>query len=187
MGKYTRFFQGGNRRFRFQVSLKYVVFDCRTLLTFCYSYQGQMNYLVNTGASEQPLVITGGPNGCLDGSLHNIMKYFAIVLGKRNEHQRGITRFNVWEIPYCKTFLLIGDRDRYITVYDQNIIVPVRIKIHRVLFSGKKLYTDWLKINTIDRIHIGYTTPAKPYGLFFLTTFVPSRTTKWLTMRRQAR
>ncbi|GAU88686.1 hypothetical protein RvY_01335-2 [Ramazzottius varieornatus] len=60
-----------------------------TLQDFCWSYQGQRNFLRNTGALEQPLIITRGPNGCLDGSLHNIMKYFAICLGKRNEHQRG--------------------------------------------------------------------------------------------------
>jgi hypothetical protein len=52
------------------------------------------------------MIITRGPNGCLDGSLRSIMKYFAIVLGKRNEHQRG-------------------DRDSYITVNAANIAVQV--------------------------------------------------------------
>ena len=82
----------------------------RTLQTFCFSYPGQSNALVNAGANEQRLTITRGPNGCLDGSLRSIMKLFAILVGKRNEHQRG-------------------DRDQYISVNQNNVIVPVRISV----------------------------------------------------------
>lgn len=77
------------------------------LQTFCYSYQGQYNLLVNTGQPFQRMILVrGAPYGCLDGTLHNIMRYFAIILGKRNEHQRG-------------------DRETYINVINANIAVPV--------------------------------------------------------------
>ena len=77
------------------------------LQTFCHSYQGQVNFLVNGGAKFQRIIITRGfPYGCLDGTLHNIMKYFAIVLGKRNEHQRK-------------------DRDLHIGVNNANIAIQV--------------------------------------------------------------
>ncbi|OQV17552.1 hypothetical protein BV898_08323 [Hypsibius exemplaris] len=59
------------------------------LQTFCYSYQGQWNTAIDNRATEQLMLITRGTYGCLDGTLHSILKYFAIVLGKRNEHQRG--------------------------------------------------------------------------------------------------
>ena len=63
--------------------------------------------MVNNGYKEQRLIITRGPGGCLDGTTRSIMKYFAILLGKRNEHQRG-------------------DRSSFIGVQDSNVIVPVR-------------------------------------------------------------
>jgi hypothetical protein len=57
------------------------------------------------------MIIARGQYGCLDGSLRSIMKYFAILVGKRNEHQRG-------------------DRESYITVNAGNILVPVRHLTH---------------------------------------------------------
>ncbi|XP_055338798.1 uncharacterized protein LOC129588547 [Paramacrobiotus metropolitanus] len=75
------------------------------LQTFCYSYPGQNNVVINKGINEQRMVVTRGSYGCLDGVKHTLMRYFTIVLGKRNEHQRG-------------------DRDQYITVSTTNLGVP---------------------------------------------------------------
>ncbi|OQV14385.1 Soluble calcium-activated nucleotidase 1 [Hypsibius exemplaris] len=61
---------------------------------FCYSYPGMNKASPST--TEQVVSIARGPTGCLQTSCQ-VQKYLAILLGKRNEHQRG-------------------DRDKYITV-----------------------------------------------------------------------
>lgn len=81
-------------------------YSCRNPQSFCYSSPGQHNGLINSGAKEQLMVIARGTYGCLDGSLRSIMKYLAILVGRRNEHQRG-------------------DRDQYISVNQANIGVTV--------------------------------------------------------------
>ena len=45
--------------------------------------------LAAKGIKEQRLVIARGHHGCLDGTIHSIMRYLVLVLGKRNEHERG--------------------------------------------------------------------------------------------------
>lgn len=58
----------------------------------CYSYPGMLAVapkLPLTGVREQRLVLARGDTGCFDGSLRSVMKYLAMILGIRNEHQRG--------------------------------------------------------------------------------------------------
>jgi hypothetical protein len=59
---------------------------------FCYSFPGMLSIapkLATQGIREQRLVIARGPSGCLDGTIHSVMKHLVVVLGKRNEHERG--------------------------------------------------------------------------------------------------
>ena len=58
--------------------------------------------LLGMGVKEQRVVIARGATGCLDGTLHSVMKFLVLVLGKRNEHQRG-------------------DRDAYIQMNQENL------------------------------------------------------------------
>ncbi|GAU88695.1 hypothetical protein RvY_01340-1 [Ramazzottius varieornatus] len=85
--------------------------DTGDFQSFCYTYQGQTNPLVNNGATEQRLIITRGRYGCLDGSLRSIMKYWAIVVGKRNEHQRG-------------------DREKCIRVHQENVVIKHSYRLY---------------------------------------------------------
>lgn len=78
----------------------------RILQPFCYTFPGLNQGLINSGAKEQLLILTRGIYGCLDGSLRSIIRNLALLVGKRNEHQRG-------------------DRDNFIAVNDGNIVVPV--------------------------------------------------------------
>ncbi|XP_055350825.1 uncharacterized protein LOC129597360 [Paramacrobiotus metropolitanus] len=71
----------------------------------CYSFPGMLTVaqkLVAVGIKEQRLVLARGRTGCLDGTIHSIMKYLAIALGLRNEHQRG-------------------DRNNWIQIYNGNL------------------------------------------------------------------
>ncbi|GAU88693.1 hypothetical protein RvY_01338 [Ramazzottius varieornatus] len=106
------------------------------LQTFCFSYPGQSNNAVNTGATEQLLIVTRGQYGCLDGSLRSIMKLFAILVGKRNEHQRG-------------------DRETYITVFDSNIIVPVSHLHFVAILAVRNHFLLRTPIGCITRVRLG--------------------------------
>ncbi|OWA51014.1 hypothetical protein BV898_15516 [Hypsibius exemplaris] len=67
------------------------------LQTYCYSYPGKYLYDEKYATDRGQVVsLARGASGCLT-SYCQILKYLAIILGKRNEHQRG-------------------DRDGYITV-----------------------------------------------------------------------
>ena len=64
-----------------------VVFSRTTEEKQCSSYPGVYTDHAVTN-TEQAMVLARGPDGCLGGTHHNILKYFAIALGKRTEHQR---------------------------------------------------------------------------------------------------
>lgn len=64
------------------------VFLYRNAKRGCHSLPGVSRHLVSTGSTEQKLILTSGPGGCFDGNIGTIMKYFVLVLGRRNEHQR---------------------------------------------------------------------------------------------------
>ncbi|GAU97116.1 hypothetical protein RvY_08469 [Ramazzottius varieornatus] len=84
--------------------------DNKTFESMCYSFPGMLSSaprMAASGMTEQRLVIARGPTGCLDGTLHSIMKNLIVVLGKRNEHQRG-------------------DRDKFIEIYPGNITTDGR-------------------------------------------------------------
>lgn len=68
----------------------------------CRTFPGVFQEYLASTDHEQRLVLTPGGQGCLDDSIGNIMKYFVLVLGRRNEHQRP-------------------DRDQYIQVHEKNI------------------------------------------------------------------
>ena len=72
---------------------------------YCWSYPG-VNLNLAATTSEQMISLATGPQGCLDGTMHSILKYLAIAMGKRNEHQRG-------------------DRNSSITMQESNLAVPV--------------------------------------------------------------
>ncbi|OQV21526.1 putative Carbonic anhydrase 2 [Hypsibius exemplaris] len=74
--------------------------------TLCYSHPGYASSYAKEGAKEQRLAVARGPYGCLpaDGKLRGVMRAVVNLLGKRNEHQRG-------------------DRDRYITVNNSNVLL----------------------------------------------------------------
>ena len=73
--------------------------------SYCYSYPG-INIALKNTSLEQVVSLARGSSGCWDGTQHSLMKYMAIVLGKRNEHQRG-------------------DRASSITVNSANVAVAV--------------------------------------------------------------
>ena len=86
-------------------TILHVIIFSKTYESMCYSFPGMLASaprMEANGVSEQRLVIARGPTGCLDGTLHSIMRNLVVVLGKRNEAQRG-------------------DRDRFIQVYPGNI------------------------------------------------------------------
>ncbi|OQV17550.1 hypothetical protein BV898_08321 [Hypsibius exemplaris] len=65
--------------------------------TYCYAYPGMIVPDCPTSVpgckgpttnTEQLVSLARGPSGCWDGTLHSLMKFVAISLGKRNEHQR---------------------------------------------------------------------------------------------------
>ena len=120
--------------------------------TFCYSYPG-INLALQQTTLEQPVVLARGATGCLDTPC-NIMRYIALVLGKRNEHQRG-------------------DRDSWIIVQpDSSLAVPVSLD------SVAFVRSCGVYIFCIFRRELTASTPLlKRTGHFFLTTIVPSRTT----------
>lgn len=68
----------------------------------CYSYPGIYTNNLDNAKKEQNLVLTRGDDGCLGSDSHNILKYFAIGLGQRTEHQRP-------------------DRDKYIEIIPENV------------------------------------------------------------------
>ena len=68
----------------------------------CRTIPGVSQTIIRDGGTKQSMVLAPGPNGCFDGNLGNLMKYFVLVLGRRNEHQRP-------------------DRDSYINVNMDNI------------------------------------------------------------------
>ncbi|OQV22253.1 hypothetical protein BV898_03756 [Hypsibius exemplaris] len=79
--------------------------------TRCFAYPGIYVPLKDSGAKEQRVVLTDGPTGCFDGSLHPLMKYFTVILGKINEHQRP-------------------DRDDFIRVNQGNLVANT-VNIYR--------------------------------------------------------
>lgn len=163
------------------------VYASRDLQSFCYTHQGQTNPLVNSGATEQRLIITRGRYGCLDGSLRSIMKYWAIVVGKRNEHQRGtsgFTRAIYSKNVECSNFIYslhAGDRERYIRVHQENVVIKAGINIdgsvHFVLLRDDSF--------SFHRTPTAYTIQVKPTGLSVHTTFVPSPTISHRTTPRR--
>ncbi|XP_055338950.1 mucin-2-like [Paramacrobiotus metropolitanus] len=82
---------------------------------YCRSYAGKVIANERKNKMEQDMVLSYGPGGCFDGTLHSLMKFFAIALGKRNEHQGKL-------------------RDRFLQTI-QNNIVPEMLSAYRV-------YTD---------------------------------------------
>ncbi|XP_055331261.1 low choriolytic enzyme-like [Paramacrobiotus metropolitanus] len=74
-----------------------------TRATRCSAWPGLYADARKRGLKEQRVFVTDGPTGCQDGSKHSIMKFFAITLGKLNEHQRA-------------------DRDEYIKVNHANML-----------------------------------------------------------------
>ena len=80
----------------------------------CYVYPGIYVPYKEAGLKEQRMVLTEGPTGCFDGSLHSLMKYFTVILGKVNEHQRP-------------------DRDQFITVNTSALISSKSVywQLHR--------------------------------------------------------
>ncbi|GAV05369.1 hypothetical protein RvY_15516 [Ramazzottius varieornatus] len=69
----------------------------------CSAYPGIFTGFQQAGYKEQRIVLVEGEQGCLDGTLHPIMKYFTIILGKINEHQRS-------------------DRDDFIKINETNLV-----------------------------------------------------------------
>jgi hypothetical protein len=54
---------------------------CRAPEGKCYTYPGKYVRGDSNGKQEQNLVLARGADGCFDGSLHSLMKYF--TLGKQ--------------------------------------------------------------------------------------------------------
>ncbi|XP_055341333.1 uncharacterized protein LOC129590236 isoform X2 [Paramacrobiotus metropolitanus] len=75
---------------------------------YCSAYPGMAIGL--SSASEQRHVIARGTNGCLD-SQRSVMKYWAMSLGRRNEHERG-------------------DRDLYLTMNNNNVVLPAAYRLY---------------------------------------------------------
>ena len=74
---------------------------------FCFAYPGKVGLFAS--ANEQRTIFTHGQYGCLGkaDSLPLLMKFWTILVGRRNEHERG-------------------DRDQYITVNQNALQFPVR-------------------------------------------------------------
>ncbi|OQV17553.1 hypothetical protein BV898_08324 [Hypsibius exemplaris] len=135
------------------------------LQTFCYSYQGQWNTAVDNRATEQLMLITRGPYGCLDGTLHSILKYFVIVLGKRNEHQRAdretvginVLSGNLQTSPYPLTnaYRLYQTNEAYwlLFPYDYCSITHNQVKDYaNAGTNGFNIINDPKAIPKLDRI-----------------------------------
>ncbi|GAU88355.1 hypothetical protein RvY_01066 [Ramazzottius varieornatus] len=88
----------------------------------CHSLPGVSRHLVSTGSTEQKLILTSGPGGCFDGNIGTIMKYFVLVLGRRNEHQRP-------------------DRDNYIEVLHENILPGMEVAYEKYTVNNVSMPT----------------------------------------------
>ncbi|GAV04939.1 hypothetical protein RvY_15139, partial [Ramazzottius varieornatus] len=73
----------------FKVKITPFAEDGKTLEQYCSSAPGFDQAKQTAGKTEQRLVLARGPNGCFTGKNRDLMKYFAILLGKRFEHDRG--------------------------------------------------------------------------------------------------
>jgi hypothetical protein len=114
--------------------------------------------------TEQIVAIARGATGCLDGTLHSIMKYIAVALGKRYEHQRG-------------------DRDTYITMNNANVMSGVKYPKHGDLTA---LSIHRIILRTFDSMPTSslLSPPAKLFGVCTPTISVPSPTTNRWSMQR---
>ncbi|OQV25358.1 hypothetical protein BV898_01037 [Hypsibius exemplaris] len=109
---------------------------------YCYSYPGKLS---TAGATEQKLVLTHGEFGCLDsGSVADLMSYWTILTGRRNEHQRG-------------------DRDNYITVNNNNVAFPLAYK----LYTADAAYWNAFPYDYCSITHNSQTDFAKPGTVAF--------------------
>ncbi|GAU92224.1 hypothetical protein RvY_04335-3 [Ramazzottius varieornatus] len=90
---------------RYKVKITPFQNDGVTPESFCYTYPGVYAAGKASGALEQRAVLARGKSGCLDdGSIHRVMKFFGLLLGLRNVHQRP-------------------DRDNYIEI-QRNYVLP---------------------------------------------------------------
>ncbi|XP_055352543.1 uncharacterized protein LOC129598590 [Paramacrobiotus metropolitanus] len=82
--------------------------DRHALSDRCRTYPGKMANFEKAGWTEQPLVLTAGPAGCVGQGPRPLLKYFVLVLGKRNEHQRP-------------------NRDEYVHINEENLDAASRV------------------------------------------------------------
>ncbi|OQV26019.1 hypothetical protein BV898_00150 [Hypsibius exemplaris] len=121
----------------------------------CYSFPGMLSIapqLASKGIKEQRMVIARGPTGCLDGTIHTLMKHIVVVLGKRNEHERG-------------------DRGKYIQLFPENVI-PAGQNAYRVYTDIEAVWAlfpyDYCSITHASQVDF-----AKPGKLAFAVLQAP--------------